>query len=786
MANTIIAPEYTADTIESYENLMAIRQRPTVFIQFLGQEGVMRVFNEIIGNSIDEFTAGRGNVINVSINDITHVVIVEDFASGIPIEKFEDVTTKIFTGGKFGKSSYGGMSRGLNGLGLKCGVALSSYLIADTYREGKRAHGEYKSGVVEKIEFLKEDSGKHGTRIEYSPDPEIFGDIGMNRNTYIEFLEIIACINTGLEINFTYNNEKPLSFLFHEGMEWYIRERIIKPKKLHTVCPIIKFEDYKEVPPLSAHTRPVKMKYLACITWAHNLYSEYTRSFANSLETIGHGTHVTGLRVALTDCIKRFIQNHDMLPKSSKLEITGNDVRDSCCILITAIHSNPTFSTQVKDCLSNSDMQYFVRSSVGSQFSSWLESNVKAAEEICKLVIRFAKARAAAKEAKDNIIKIGGRISMGEVNPKKFSGCKSTNPEECELFIVEGDSAGGSAKEARDTRYQAVFMIRGKIQNTFQNNSTFSDELNHLDIVLGCGRGAESNINKLRFHKIIKGADADSDGYHISTLIDGHMLKNHKDIIEAGYLYESKPPLYQIKMGKGKNEISVFIPDERYFQMAIAAIAAGTTSFETIKGAKISEELMKLYIRKIQGFKDFLEGYATQLNVDPVLLEFIVRYYKDIVRNNFKGLEALGYDCTVVFESQSFKHVNIDRNYEHYFIVLDDMFYTNIYKPVYKRLSNIYITDVRFKGKRTGSYYGGSTYLNASFLDNMLLGSKVVEKVIRLKGLGESNPEELRYMLFNPKTRTINRLRIKDVAYAEEQFEIFLGNNREEKKKLFL
>jgi DNA gyrase/topoisomerase IV subunit B len=781
----IIAPEYTADTIESYEHLMAIRQRPTVFIQSLGQEGVMRVFDEIIGNAIDEFTAGRGNIINVSINDNTHIVTVEDFASGIPIEKFEDVTTKIFAGGKFGKSSYGGMSRGLNGLGLKCGVALSSYFIADTYRGGKRAHGVFNKGAIEKIEYLKEDLNKHGTRIEYSPDEEIFGDISMPQNIYVNFLDIITHINPGLQINFIYNNDAPIVFLHPEGMEGYMRERIIKVKKLRAVCPILAFEDFKEFPPVNDHAKPVKIKYLACVTWADNLYSEYIRSFANSLETIEHGTHVTGMRMALTDSIKRFIQNHDILPKSSKLEITGNDVRDSCCAIITATHSNPTFSTQVKDSLSNPDMQHFVRSSMIRQFSTWLEENIKIAGEICKLVIRTAKARAAAKEAKENVIKSSSKLSFVDINPRKYNGCKSNNPEECELFIVEGDSAGGNAQDARDTKYQAIFRVRGKIQNTLtQKNIIFSEELKQLSMIIGSKPGEEFDIKKVRFHKFVKGVDADSDGYHISTLIDGFFFKYYRPLVEAGYLYESKPPLYQIRIGSGKNEKSVFIPDERYFQKAIAAIATGVTEFTTIKGKKLSNELMELYIKKIQGFKDFLEGYATQINVSPLLLEHLIRYYKDIIKLDFSGLESLGFYCTVLSHSNNWIHINIDRDYEHYFIVIDELFYNNVYKPIYTKLCDIYITDVKFKGKRTGSYYGGSTYLNAAFLDNMLLGGGV--KVRRLKGLGESSAAELRYFLFNPKTRVINKLRLNDVAYAEKQFDIFLGSNREEKKKLFL
>jgi DNA gyrase/topoisomerase IV subunit B len=302
----------------------------------------------------------------------------------------------------------------------------------------------------------------------------------------------------------------------------------------------------------------------------------------------------------------------------------------------------------------------------------------------------------------------------------------------------------------------------------------FSEELKQLAAIVGKGR----------FHKIIKAADADSDGYHISTLLDGFFLKNFREIIEAGYLYEAKPSLYQIRIGKGKNEKSIFIPDERYFQKAIINIASGTTEFMTLKGVPLSKKIMELYIKKIQGFKDFLDRYAIQINISPFLLEFIVRYYNDIIKKDFKGLNALDYYCTIIYEDENMMHINIDKDYEHYFIVIDEVFYKNIYKPVYKKLSEIYITDVKFKGKKTGSFYGGSTYLNATFLDNMLLGGGV--KVRRLKGLGESTPEELRYFLFNPKTRTINKLLLKDVTYAEEQFEIFLGNNREEKKKLFM
>jgi DNA gyrase/topoisomerase IV subunit B len=790
---------YNESSITHYEGLDQVRNKPAVFIGSIGQKGVFRLATEAFANILDEYTVGFGKRMDVKINSKLSEFTFTDYARGLPIGKFEEIFTQLFTSGKYDKEAgpYA-FSIGTNGVGNKCINALSEYLYVDTYRDGKHIHGEFAKGKTLKITTDNEKSHHTGTTLRFRPDASVLLDISLNHELYRSCFEILAYMNPGLEINFTWDN-KTECFLHLEGIKGYLIDKIIKVHHIKPVCPILSFSDKNNLEEnisfeylndkgeisTASKRKLVKMEFDIHFTYGENVKSEILESYVNGTITVNNGTHTTGMHGALTDAFKRYITTHNLIPKSQKLEVDGNDIRESLVIIVNVKHSDPSYRTQIKEELDNKDIQFFIKSSLYRQLYQWLENHPKEAQEIAKLIIRSAKAKAAAREARENVIKSGTRITIVDVDSKKFNGCKSTNPEECELFIVEGDSAGGSAKDARDTRYQAVFRIRGKIQNTFQQKNTIlSEELRNLGIAMGCGFGADFNIKKLRFHTIVKAVDADSDGYHISTLLDGFYFKDYRPIIESGYFYESRPPLYQIRIGKGKNEKSVFIPDERYFQKAIVAIATGLTEFLTIRGVKLSQGLMELYIQKIQGFKDFLDGYANQVNISPFLLEFIVRYFKDIMKKNFKGLEALGYYCTVIAENSSWMHINIDKDYEHYFIVLDNLFYTSIYKPVYKKLSSIYITDVKFKGKRTGSCYGGTTYLNAMFLDNMLLGSGV--KVKRLKGLGESTPEELRYYLFNPQTRTINKLKLTDVSYAEEQFDIFLGNNREEKKKLFL
>lgn len=772
--------EYTADSFESHEGLDGVRVRPTMYIGNIGREGIYRLFLEAYGNTIDEFNAGRCNNVNISYDSKTSRFVVEDDALGIPIEKFHDALTKLHTGGKFGKSTYD-YSLGLNGVGAKAINALSSYFVVDTYYRGKHGHF-YSEKSIEKDFWIKDDATHpSGTRIEWIPDLEILEELGADYNRYADTLNMNAYINPGIKTNLNWDG-KTVTFYHPEGLLGYFTDIILKKSKLRAISQPIIHTSKQSIPHPTKQDKIINMDYTVYFTWCENLKSECVESYVNGLKTMNGGSHVTGVHMAMTKAIKDYIEKNNMIPKNAKFDVDGNDVRETLAVVLNVHHSDPKYTTQIKDAMENKDIQFFVSSTLYPALQVWLTNHKKEADVICKLVIRSAKAREAAKNAKDNIIKANNKLGLGNLNLDKYNGCRSRTPEECELFIVEGDSAGGSAKKARSSENQAVFRIRGKIQNVMASKSpSFSDELTTLVEVLGCGIGPTFNINKLRFHKIIFGTDADPDGYDIKLLLSGFFFKYYKPLIEAGYIYEAMPPLFQLTFGAGSNARTVFLPDQESFNLAISHIATEAFDLETLKGVKLSKNISKNYINALLDFKLFMEQMRDQTNVDAELLEYIVRYYKDICNKDFRKMEALNYTCTIVHEGKDHLHINVDRDYEHYFVTLDNRFYQTVYKPISERLGMIKLMDVFFVGKKTGQKYGGNSWRNANFIEGLLLGRGV--KVTRVKGLGESNAAELRYYMFNESTRTIRQLRMDDAAKAAETFEMCLGKAIDERKK---
>lgn len=776
--------EYTAASFESHEGLDGVRTRPTVYIGSIGREGVYRMFLEGLGNEIDEFNAGRLNEVNIQIDSTgkTHFII-EDHALGIPIEVFHDALTKLHTGGKFGKSTYD-YSIGLNGLGLKCINALSEKFIVDTVYRGKHGHFESEKSI-EKNFWIKDDNKlPTGTRVEWIPDLEVLEELGADFGRYSNMMDMNVYINAGLKLNLIWDN-KSFTFYHPEGLLGYFSNVVVKKNKFHMLAQPITFGGNQSLPHPTKPDKFINMSYSVYFSWAENGHGEYIESYVNGLRTINGGSHVTGVHMAVTKAIKDYIDKNNLLPKNAKFEIDGNDVRDTLVLIVSAKHSAPKYTTQVKDAMDNKDIQFFTSTSLYPQLQNWLADHKKEADNICKVVIRSAKARQAAKDAKENVIKAtSGRIGIVGINPKKYAGCSSRNPEECELFIVEGDSAFGSVKPARDTRYQACFAVRGKGQNVIDTNVTkLSDEHQMLAEILGCGIGSEFDIRKLKFHKIILSADSDADGSDIRRILCGFFLKYYPEIIKAGYLYEALPPLFQITVGTGKSSKTLYLQDQNIFDTVVGYTASEAFDMETIRtGKKLSKALIKLYVKKVTGFHKLLEGYSAHTGLDPELLEYIVRYYNDICKCDFKKLQSLDYDCSVLTKSSTHLHFNIDRGYEHYFCVLDNNFYQNVYLPIAKKMTEILLMDVCFVGKQTGTKYGGNCYRNAKFIESLLINNQ--SRVNRIKGLGESNPVDVANYLLYPETRVLRQITLNDVDAANNAASVCLGKDILSRKKL--
>lgn len=794
---------YDESTIESFDSIGIIRQRPTVYIHAIGQKGVFKMVLEALDNSIDEYMMGRGKVITVNIDSNKHIVECIDNGAGIPIGKLDDILCNLGTGGKFDNSSYE-FSIGMNGMGTTIMNALSDIFECEVWRDGKHAIAKYSKGrKIANTEVVpNKENHPSGTRIMFRPDITVLYDITMNYDTYFNCFDLWCYVHPGMIIDFTFDNKR-VRICHPEGLLGYMVNNIIKARKYRPlVKPIVlngetsTVQEHEfEIPQPDGSIKKekksseIRMEYEVYFTWCANVRSECIESVANGLKTYSGGTHETGFRGAVTDAIKKYINQNDLLPKNAKFDIDGSDIRESLVALVTVKHNQPLFSGQTKDELSNTDIQFWMKSDISKKLFAWLSNNKKEADNICKLIITNAKARNAAKLAKDNIIKAStGSLKLVDINPKKFAGCLSKNPDECELFICEGDSAFGSIKPSRNSRYQAAFAVRGKGQNVIDTNVTkLSDEHQMLTEILGCGIGPEFNINRLRYHKIILASDGDSDGSDIRRLLAGFFYKYFPEIVKRGYLYEALPPLFQITVGKGSKATTLYLPDQKSFNMTVAYAASEAFDVENLRThKKLSKKLIKVYVQKLLGFKDMLEGISMHTGLSPELIEYIVRYYPDICKCKFKGLNALDYECSVLTKDDNHLHFSIDRNYEHYFCIIDNAFYNEVYLPVAKRLAEIKLMDCCFVGKVTGERYGGNCYRNSKFVDGLLINENT--SVLRVKGLGESTTKDIYAYLLNPETRNLRQITFDeaDKDHTDKIMSLCLGKDIDNRKQFCL
>jgi DNA gyrase subunit B len=549
---------YSANNIQVLEGLEAVRKRPAMYIGDIGIKGLHHLVYEVVDNSIDEALAGYCDDVYVTINE-DNSITVEDNGRGIPTDMHEKekrsalevVMTVLHAGGKFDKDTYK-VSGGLHGVGVSCVNALSTMLKATVYREGKIFEQEYHKGAPQYSVRIVGDSEKRGTTVHFKPDPEIFViSLEYNYETIASRLRELSFLNPGIKLNLKDLREKDdtgqpksNSFLSERGLREFVEYLDSTKDKL--IQNTIYIENTKSEIPVQ-----VAMSY-------NTSYSENLVSYVNNINTHEGGTHVAGFRRALTRTLKAYADKSGLLEKA-KVEISGDDFREGLTAVISIKVQEPQFEGQTKTKLGNSEAMGVVDTTVGEMLQNFLEENPKEAKIIVSKVILAAQARIAAKKAREMVQR--KNVLSGTGLPGKLADCASSDPAICELYLVEGDSAGGSAKQGRDRNFQAILPLRGKILNVekAQEHKIYeNDEIKNMITALGVSFGTVDdnkalNLTKLRYHKVIIMTDADVDGSHIRTLILTFFFRYMRDLIEQGYVYIALPPLYQLKKGKVEN-----------------------------------------------------------------------------------------------------------------------------------------------------------------------------------------------------------------------------------------
>ncbi|NNC96425.1 MAG: DNA topoisomerase (ATP-hydrolyzing) subunit B [Chitinophagales bacterium] len=546
--------DYSADKIQVLEGLEAVRKRPAMYIGDVGNKGLHHLVYEVVDNSIDEALAGYCDNIEVVINEDNSITVRDD-GRGIPVaihtkEKrsaLEVVMTVLHAGGKFDKDSYK-VSGGLHGVGVSCVNALSAELKAEVYRDGKKYIQEYERG---KPNYPVKENGStdiRGTQITFKPDDTIFTTTVYNFDTLSARLQELAFLNKGIRLKI-----KDMRNLEDDGQP--------NSSEFHSEGGLREFVTYLDSSRDSLMDEPIYVEgeqdnvSVELALQYNTSFAENVHSYVNNINTIEGGTHVSGFRRALTRVLKKYGDKEKMFDKL-KFEITGDDFREGMTSVLSVKVPEPQFEGQTKTKLGNGEVTGIVESIVGEHLKHFLEENPKTAKNIIQKVVLAATARNAARKARELVQR--KNVLTGSGLPGKLADCSDNDPERCEIFLVEGDSAGGTAKQGRDRNFQAILPLRGKILNVekaMEHKIYDNEEIKNIFTALGVSKGTPEddnglNITKLRYHKIVIMCDADVDGSHITTLILTFFFRHMKTLIENGYIYIASPPLYLVKKGK--------------------------------------------------------------------------------------------------------------------------------------------------------------------------------------------------------------------------------------------
>ena len=801
--------DYDSSKITVLEGLEAVRKRPAMYIGSTGLPGLHHLVYEVVDNSVDEILAGGATTITVTIKgDMT--CSIQDDGRGIPVDlmknakdaklrnksALEVVMTVLHAGGKFDSGAYK-VSGGLHGVGVSCVNALSETMDVEVRRDGHIHFQRYHRGKPEDKVQIIGDTKEHGTKVTFTADPEIFGNLSFSYETIGNRLRELAFLNAGVKIIYTderKEDNQTVTFLYEGGISQFVKylntnKTVINPEPIYL-------------------TKEVGDNYISFAIQYNEGYSENIFSFVNNIHTIEGGTHLTGFRSSLTRLINEYIKNNNLGKQHKDITVSGDDIKEGLAVVLSVKIPHPQFEGQTKTKLGNSEVEGIVRSVTTDTLATFFEENPKTARAICEKCMGAAIAREAARKARD-LTRRKGALEGGGL-PGKLADCQERDSAKCELFLVEGDSAGGSAKQGRDRVFQAILPLRGKILNVEKAplvKILSSDTVRDLiaSVVTGVGEGEGGfDITKLRYNKIILMADADVDGQHISTLLLTFFYRQLKPLIDGGHIYLAQPPLYKVK--KGKNE--QYLQTEEQMQQWLMKEGLATVTVTDMQTQKaltadsvrdllkilrdVEDVLAKLEIKNItlQDFMAFIaEGkvpvYRIPLKSGGFRYFYTEQEYREYedqyIQEKREELAADGVDVTTVSnENLVPEHQSL---FEFGKLLADE-----------KKLEAFHFTFAQYptiesEKDRINPLFkvnNGKTdvlvYSLAELLHAVKEAASSGATIQRYKGLGEMNPEQLWETTMDPSRRKLIQVKINDAADTEQAFTMLMGDRVEPRR----
>jgi len=785
--------EYSADNIKVLEGLEAVRKRPGMYIGDTSERGLHHLVYEIVDNSIDEALAGHCDQIEVKIH-IDNSITVIDNGRGIPVDMHptekksaaEVVLTKLHAGGKFDKASYK-VSGGLHGVGLSVVNALAEALEVEIKRDGKVYQQSYIRGVPK--EPLKEvgKSKERGTRVTFKPDGEIFETTEFSFDILSQRLRELAFLNRGVKITIEdERTQKKHEFFYKGGLLSFVEHLNRAKTAIHPK--VVYFEGEKD-----------GVAVEIAMQW-NDGYSENVFSFANNINTIEGGTHLIGFKSALTRTINSYAIDTGQLKKDEE-NLQGEDVREGLTAVISVKVPEPQFEGQTKTKLGNSEVKGIIEALVNERLGSYLSEHPSDAKKIVSKGVEAARVREATRKAKD-LARRKGALDSGSL-PGKLADCQERDPALSELYLVEGDSAGGSAKQGRDRRNQAILPLKGKILNVEKarfDKMLSSQEIRLMITALGTGVKEDYDPAKLRYHSIIIMTDADVDGSHIRTLLLTFFYRQMPELVENGHLFIAQPPLYKVKRGKQER----YLKDEATLEDHLIELGtenirvratndgkglAGQPLQNFIKKVARWEKLMALTARKkknrtiVEGL--LLEnGFGEQTLKDQKALQSLLDRLTSYVNLMAPDQSPLSCSLEEDPEHDCFKLICSTRaNGTGFQTVIDREFLTS---PEYKEIKRLF-TDLIGLGLPPYALENGDHKAQlrslTEVLEYVMEGGKKGQYIQRYKGLGEMNPEQLWETTMNPETRILLQVRVEDAVEANDIFSTLMGDEVEPRRK---